>query len=58
MWWAAVFVEDGPSGLHVCGVMCLDLRATCGGTAEVQKNCLGLVGDVAVEDLGFLDVLE
>ena len=52
-------MEDGPSGLRVCGLMCLDLMAICGGTAEFhKKNFFGLVGDVAVEDLGFLDVLE
>ena len=58
MWWSAVGVEDGLSGLCVCGLMYLDLMAICGGTAEFhEKNFLGLVGDVAVEDLGFLDVL-
>ena len=58
MWWSAVGVEDGLSGLRVCGLMYLDLMAICGGTAEFhEKNFVGLVGDVAVEDLGFLDVL-
>ena len=58
VWWSAVGVEDGPSELRIFVLMCLDLVTIWGGTAEFhEKNFLGLVGEVAVEDLGFFVVL-